>query len=89
MKTLICPYCNSAHNYIIDHQVYSHIVGCEVTEVYDGVLYYICPETNKAFPRDFGNNEMTDKSQQYVDRHNIRIISGGKYDIKSDGDMLT
>lgn len=33
---------------------YSRIVGVEVPGVYDGVLYWVCPDCGHAWAREFG-----------------------------------
>lgn len=47
-------------------------VGYEVPGVYDGVLYWVCPECGHAFPRWVGeeSQRMVQLSKRYADAHN-------------------
>lgn len=46
MNTVFCPTCGGDGNLL---------VGQIDTDVYDGVLYWICMHCGIAFPRDFGS----------------------------------
>lgn len=53
-----------------DKTHYSRVIGHEVPEIYDGVLFWSCPDCGKAWPRDFGNTNRTEVSSDYVERFN-------------------
>lgn len=50
----------------------SRVTGNEVRGVYDGVLYWSCPDCNHAWPRDHGSVYRNERAQHYVDLHNGR-----------------
>lgn len=50
-------------------QFYSRTIMVEIPEVYDGGLYYMCPDCNGAWHR-WTNPRMRDKAQKYIDQQN-------------------
>jgi ribosomal protein S27AE len=49
---------------------YSRLYGIEVRGVYDGVLYWQCPECGHAFPRGFEDRRMILLARAYADKRN-------------------
>lgn len=69
-----CPHCDDYHDYQAeDGQVYTGIIGVEVMGEYDGILYYCCPVTYQAFPRQFKQDDLNRQSAKAVERHNNRL----------------
>lgn len=59
---LICPHCNASmqgqpipeesRQYYGTATHYSRVVGHQMWSVYDGVLFWACPDCGKAWPRE-------------------------------------
>ena len=65
------PYGDSTH--------FRREMGFEISEVYDGVLYWGCPDCGLAWPRDFGNWESHNKlSIHYANEANAALGEGGE-----------
>lgn len=52
---------------------YSRLIGVEVRGVYDGILYWMCPDCGFAFHR-FAEPYWTDKAQPYIDEVNAARV---------------
>ena len=48
-------------------------IGCEVPGVYDGVLYWMCPDCEMAWPRWFGTDHRARESNRHVALHNFAV----------------
>ena len=53
---------------------YRRNIGVEVPGVYDGVLYWQCPDCGRAWVRNFGDyDRLNTLSAEYVERHNKEV----------------
>lgn len=44
-------------------------IGYEIPEVYDGILFWVCPDCDHAWPR-WAEGRRGEQAAKYVDRHN-------------------
>lgn len=51
---------------------YSRIVGVEISEIYDGVLYWMCPDCGFAWARQFGMPSRDRQSEQAAATSNAK-----------------
>ena len=74
----ICPLCKAdlqgdeipeevQHMYSGTH--FSRKIGYEIRGVYDGVLFWVCPDCDQAFHR-WEIQDMRDRAQPYIDKFN-------------------
>jgi hypothetical protein len=80
-----CPHCNADltgepipqeyidKGYYGDKTHYSRKVGHEIRGVYDGVLFWSCPDCGKAWPRWTDGGRLTDAAADWVRSFNDRI----------------
>ena len=53
---------------------FSRVMGHEIRDVYDGVLYWSCPDCGKAWPRwNDGEGRLSFEAAKYVAVHNNAI----------------
>lgn len=86
MRTGTCPSCQAnlqgepipekdRKYYRNDTTHFSRAIGCDVRGVYDGVLYWYCPDCGHAWPRKFAHGPLRKLSVKYADLHNERVVS--------------
>jgi len=46
-----CPLCSADLSYEVDGQIYSRGIGVEIPGVYDGVLFWLCPDCDGTWHR--------------------------------------
>ena len=56
---MTCPHCGNAD---------AARLGYEIRGVYDGVLYWVCGNCGRAWPR-FTDGPLGELSEEYVDKH--------------------
>lgn len=62
------PYGDATH--------FGRVIGIEVRGVYDGVLYWTCPDCNHAWPRfNDGLGRLSAESMRYVVAHNEKAVA--------------
>lgn len=66
----VCPHCDAALAYYVDEQRYSRVLGVEVRGVYDGVLYFACPDCHTAWHRWPPGHPIRERAERYRARHN-------------------
>ena len=77
----VCPSCDadlqgdpipeaSAHMYSATH--FSRVIGHEVRGVYDGTLYWSCPDCEYAWPRWTDGGRLTEQAAHYAADWNQR-----------------
>lgn len=55
---------------------YDRTIGVEVRGVYDGVLYWACPDCGHGWPRwTDGAGRLTALSVTHADAHNLRAVA--------------
>lgn len=65
-----CPHCQCS---LIGKDGYQRAIGIQIWGVYDGVLYWECPDCGWAWPREFGIERRDRQSQHYVEESNARL----------------
>lgn len=71
-----CPFCHSDMQYEPGNDqglVGSRLIGMEIQGVYDGMLYWICPDCDVAYQR-FSDPGMRAKAQPFIDQHNESML---------------
>lgn len=79
-----CPHCGaslqgepipepSRHWYGDGVTHYSRKIGHEIRGVYDGVLYWSCPDCGEAWQRFTYGGRLTHAGERYVEQHNARM----------------
>lgn len=83
MDDYFCPLCNADlrgdpipqeyidKGYYGKSRWYSRMIGVEIRGVYDGVLYYACPDCGGAWQR-WTASDMRRRAQPYIDQHNAK-----------------
>lgn len=61
-----------------DKTHFSRIIGHEVSGVYDGVLYWSCPDCGMAWARWGDGGRFGAQSAEWVARHNAATEKGGE-----------
>jgi predicted RNA-binding Zn-ribbon protein involved in translation (DUF1610 family) len=56
---------------------YQRTIGVEVWGVYDGMLYFMCPDCGYAWHR-WRDTRMRGKAQPYIDQCNAKLTKEGK-----------
>lgn len=56
-----------------DETHFSRVIGHEVSAVYDGILYWSCPDCDRAWPRWVDGGRLTDEAAEHVHRHNRAV----------------
>jgi hypothetical protein len=65
-----CPRC---HTNLTGDRGHSRVLGIEVWGVYDGVLYWQCPDCEWSWPRDFEIESRLRQSIAAADEANARL----------------
>jgi rubredoxin len=55
----VCPECGAEWKYKFGKETYSHLIGIEVTSMYDGVSFWQCPSCKTLWDR--WSDEKVDK----------------------------
>lgn len=59
-----------------DRTHFSRLIGVQINGIYDGALYWACPDCSHAWPRwTDGASRLIAVSAEYADRHNARTAS--------------
>lgn len=67
-----CPLCDADLLYEVDGTTYSHTVSVEIQGVYDGGLFYLCPNCEGCWHRWPKGDRLRPVAQVYIDRWNKR-----------------
>lgn len=68
-----CPKCGVNLRYESEQEqgtLFSRLIGYDIRGVYDGVLYWACPDCGVAFHR-WTDPRMMVKAQPFIDAHNV------------------
>lgn len=52
---------------------WSRVIGHEVWGVYDGILFWVCPDCGLAWSRWTDGGRLTDAAAEYVDKYNAAV----------------
>lgn len=52
----------------------SRIIGVEIRGVYDGTLYWLCPDCDIAFHRWPDGHPFHVRAQRFIDQHNLTTL---------------
>lgn len=69
-----CPHCGVRLDYEVDGQTYSRVVGVEVSPIYDGVLFWRCPECGGYWHRFPAEDFRRDSANQYAELHGLAFL---------------
>ena len=69
-----CPCCGVRLDYDVDGQTYSRVVGVEIPRIYDGILFWSCPDCGGCWHRfPLGDFRRT-SANQYADLHGLAFL---------------
>lgn len=70
MPSLIetCPHCRADLAYEVDGKTYSRGIGVEIQGVYDGVLFWRCPDCGHDWHRWPEGDSLRARAEQYMNR---------------------
>lgn len=61
-----CPRCGTVLDYEKDGHQYSHVIGVEITGIYDGVLFWQCPFCDGRWHRWQPGTRQYERAEEYV-----------------------
>lgn len=64
-----CPSCKADLRTSVNGVEYYRTIGMEVRGMYDGVLFWICPDCDHAWPRFVAPDFRAAKSQEFADKY--------------------
>ena len=79
----LCPHCGIelTHRPVIASDASTTRVGVEYPDLYDGILFWRCPQCDWAWPREFRHQRyLALASREQADRHNAWNASGKEVD---------
>lgn len=65
-----CSYCGATLREERGHVIYSRMIGVKIPEIYDGVLFWQCPDCGKAWHRWGQHWQRYGAAQPYIDKIN-------------------
>jgi Zn-finger nucleic acid-binding protein len=69
----LCPLCGANLVYEVEGKTYSRCIGVEIQGVYDGMLFYQCPDCDGRWHRFPEGDPLHERARKYVDRVDVAL----------------
>ncbi len=69
-----CPHCGVRLDYMANGEVFSRAVGVEIPRVYDGVLFWRCPDCGGCWHRFPTGDSRRASADRYAEAHGVAFM---------------